>query len=71
MISATLYIFFIVLIVGPALLGVRQLKEWREGQAQMENRQMLVIGGLFVPAAFFLMTILIYLMGLIMLFAGQ
>lgn len=59
------------LVVGPALFGIKQLKELREGGVSPDRQEKLKLGGLFVPMAIFLIFLFVYLAAMFMLLSRQ
>lgn len=59
MVSGILYTVFIALVVGPALFGIKHLKELREGGTSLDKQEKLKLSGLFGPMVIFLFVYLI------------
>lgn len=71
MITGILYILIIAAVVGPALLGIKEMKELQDSGTGLSHEEKMRLGKLFGPMAFLIFVIIIYLSATFMILSRQ
>lgn len=61
MVTGILFILIVVLVVGPALFGIKELKELHDGGGSLSHEEKMRLGKLFGPMVFMAFVLIIYL----------
>jgi hypothetical protein len=67
MIIGLSYILILLLIIGPALVGIKELKELRDSGGGLSSEERWRVGKLFGPLAFAVLLLFVYLAAMVIL----
>jgi len=71
MVTGFLYILLVAVVVGPALFGIKEMKELQDSGAGLSHEEKIRLGKLFGPMAFAIFFLIMYMSATFMILSRQ